>query len=232
MQRDGEIKMTQTTARIKKNGKEFEILVDLENSMNLKKGLSTIQRALEMPTVFTDSKKGLRASTADLKAAFGTDEPYAIAEIIIRQGEVLLTQDFRDAAQEEQIKKVVDALVRNAVDARTGMPYTPDRIRTAMQEAHVQIKNRPVEEQLPEIIEKLSPILPIKVQKKRIRITIPAMHTGKVYGLIAGYKESEEWKNNGDLVVVVGIPAGLQLEFYDKLNSMTHGAALTEEMKE
>ena len=45
-------------------------------------------------------------------------------------------------------------------------------------------------------------------------------------------KEKENWLNNGDLEVIVSIPAGLTLEFYDKLNSLTHGSALTEEIHE
>ena len=38
-------------------------------------------------------------------------------------------------------------------------------------------------------------------------------------------------KQDGSLEVVVNIPAGITLDFYDKLNSVTHGSALTEELK-
>ena len=58
------------------------------------------------------------------------------------------------------------------------------------------------------------------------------MHTGKVYGIINEFKDKEEWLGNGDLKVTVNLPVGLQSEFYDKLNSITHGSALTEEVKE
>ena len=57
------------------------------------------------------------------------------------------------------------------------------------------------------------------------------MHTGKAYGVISQYKETENWKDTGDLEVVVSVPAGILMDFYDKLNSVTHGSALTEEMK-
>ena len=47
------------------------------------------------------------------------------------------------------------------------------------------------------------------------------------------YKEKENWLSNGDLEVIVSIFAGNQLfSFYDKLNSVTHGSAITEEIKE
>ena len=46
------------------------------------------------------------------------------------------------------------------------------------------------------------------------------------------YKESEEWLADGSLKCIVNIPAGLQMEFYDKINAITHGAVLSEEIKE
>ena len=46
------------------------------------------------------------------------------------------------------------------------------------------------------------------------------------------YKEEENWLDNGDLQVIASVPSGIIIDFYDKLNSVTHGAALTEEIKE
>jgi len=80
-------------------------------------------------------------------------------------------------------------------------------------------------------MDKLSVVIPIKIETKRIKITIPAIQTGKAYGLVTQYKEKENWLNDGSLEVVVNIPAGITLDFYDKLNSVTHGSALTEELK-
>jgi ribosome maturation protein Sdo1 len=37
---------------------------------------------------------------------------------------------------------------------------------------------------------------------------------------------------NGDLQVIVSVPAGIVIDFYDKLNAVTHGSALTAEVKE
>ena len=112
------------------------------------------------------------------------------------------------------------------------MPHTPDRIKSVLEEAGVNITNRPIEEQIQDIIDKISSKIAIKIQTKRIKIVIPAIHTGKAYGIVSPYKQSEDWLPNGDLQVVVAIPAGLILEFYDKLNGLTHGSALTEEVKE
>ena len=62
-------------------------------------------------------------------------------------------------------------------------------------------------------------------------MTIPAIHTGKIYGLVNQYKEKENWLSNGDLEIIANIPSGMIMGFYDKLNSATHGSVLTEEVK-
>jgi ribosome maturation protein SDO1 len=224
--------MTQTTARIKKAGKQFEILVDLDKAVKYKKGLSKAVDFLEIDKVYSDSKKGFVAATNDLKSAFNTEDVYEIAGKIAKEGEILLTQDYRDAEQEKKYKQVIDFLSRNAVDPRTGNPHTAERIKIALEQAHVNVKNIPIEQQINEIIAAISAVLPVKIETKRIKIVIPAIHTGKAYGIVNEYKEKEEWLSNGSLEVVIRIPAGMVMDFYDKLNSVTHGSALAEEIKE
>ncbi len=223
--------MTNTIARIKKAGKRFEIIVDLDDALKFKKGeISSISP--EGDLIFSDSAKGHKASSNDLKEAFGTEDVNEIAGKIIKEGEVLVTQEYRNEEQERKFKQIVDFLVKNAVDPQTGNPHTPERIKSALEQAHVNIKNVPVEQQINEIIEKISSVIPIKIETKKIKIKIPAIHTGKAYGIINQYKESEEWKDDGSLEVIVNVPAGIIMDFYDKLNSVTHGSALTEEIKE
>jgi ribosome maturation protein SDO1 len=224
--------MTQTTARIKQAGKHFEIRIDLDKALDFKKGNSSTVDFLEIDKVFTDSKRGLNASESDLKDAFGTTDSNEIAGKIVKSGEILLTQEHREGEQDKKMKGVVDFLSRNAVDPQSGRPYTPERIKSALTEAGVNIKNVPVENQITEILKNLSEIIPIKVSTKKVKITIPAIHTGKAYGAITSYKEKETWLDNGDLEVIVSVPAGIVMDFYDKLNSVTHGSALTEEISE
>ena len=223
--------MTNTLARIKKAGKNFEIIVDLDNALSFKKGKSSYIEA-EGDKIFSDSKKGNIASSADLQSSFGTTDINEVAAKIVKEGEVLVTQEFRDEEREKKIKQVVDFLAVNSVDPKTGTPHTPQRIKSALEQAHVNIKNVPLEQQINEIMEEISKIIPIKIATKKVRIIVPAIHTGKVYGVITHYKEDETWKDNGDLEVIVKVPAGIIMDFYDKLNGVTHGSALTEEIKE
>lgn len=223
--------MTETQARITKDGKHYEILVDLDEALKVKKGEGNISSAVLSNDVFYNIKSGEHASEGDMEKAFGSSDFYDVAEKIIKQGEVVLPADYVNEERDAKYKQVVDFLVVNAVSP-AGQPYTPDRIMAALKEAHVNIKNKPVEEQISEILPDLQKILPMKIEVKKIKVTIPAAYTGKAYGVINDYKESEEWLGNGDLQAVLSIPSGLIMDFYDKLNGVTHGAALSEEIKE
>ena len=224
--------MTQTTARIKQAGKPFEIVVDMERALKYKKGETTIVDFLETDQIFTDAKKGLKAPEKDIMEAFGTKDANIIAGKIVKSGEVLTTQEHRDEEKEKREKQVIDFLVRNAADPQTGRPHTAERIKNALGQAHINLKNGPIEGQIAEIIEKISAILPIKLETKRIKIVIPAVYTGRAYGVVSQHKQSENWLNNGDLEIVVEVPVGILMDFYDKLNAVTHGASTTEEIKD
>lgn len=220
-----------TIARIKRSGKTYEIMVNLADAMKFRKGDSKYIQA-ETTKVFRDIKKGDVAGGTELENAFGTSDFQAIVEKIVKDGEIQTTQDYRDEEKEKKEKQVVDFLVRNAIDPQTKHPITPERMKNALREAHINIKNIPIENQIQDIIAQISKIIPIKLEVKKIRVTIPAMHTGRAYGIVAQYKESEEWLNDGSLETIIKVPSGLIMDFYDKLNSVTHGSALTEEIKE
>jgi len=225
--------MTQVLARIRVGSKHFEILVEAEEALKFKKtGQGDISSFMDSDLIFTDSKKGLKASVSDLEQAFGTSESSEVATQIIKRGEIQIPQQVREAQRGEKFKQVVDFLVKNSVNAQTGNPFTSERIERALDEIGVNIQNKSIESQIKAIISDLGRVLPIKVETKRLKITIPAQYTGQVYAVINAYKESEDWQNNGDLRVIVNVPTGLQMEFYDKLNAATHGSAVSEEVKE
>ena len=225
--------MTDTIARFRSGKLIFETMVDLDSAMKLKKGEKVdVNSVIRDTAVYLDQKKGMKAGRDELENVFGTTEFPKIVEQIVKKGQIEVTQEFRDEAIETRKKQIIDFLTRNAVDSRTGRPFTPDILETSLKEAGVRIDNQSVEKQIKNIIEKLSTIIPIRVETKKIKIKIPAEFTGRVYGLLQEYKEKEEWLGNGDLEVILNIPIGIQMDFYDKLNSVTHGSATTQEIKE
>lgn len=223
--------MPNTIARIKQAGKHFEIVVDMDDALKFKKGvLSSIE--VDGDRIFTNSKRGEAASTQELETAFGTSDLQTIVEKIIKNGEVQTTQEHRNAEQEQKVKQIVDFLARNAIDPQTKNPHTPERIRSAIEQAHINVKNVPIENQISDIVAELSKVIPIKIETKKVRIIIPATSTGQAYGVVTQYKEEETWKDDGSLEIVVKVPAGIIIDFYERLNSVTHGSALTEEINE
>ena len=223
--------MVQTLARIKKAGKNFEILVDLDEALKFKSGKVPSVEA-EGEKVFIDSKKGMAASKSDIKEIFGTDDIKEVVEKIVKNGEILVTKEYRDEEKEKKIRQIIDFLAHNAIDPQTGNPHSSERIKNALEQSNVNIKNIPIESQIKEIISKISSILPIKIGTKKIKVTVPAIHLGKAYGLINQYQEHETWLPDGSLEVILSVPVGIIMDFYDKLNTITHGSALTEEIKE
>lgn len=221
------------TARLKKAGKNFEILVDLDRALLFKKtGQGNIENVLAVNAIFSNAKNGVHVSDSDMKAAFGSSDFKVVAADIIKNGEIQLPQEYKKKEREAKVKQVVDFLCRNCVDPRTGALHTPKRIEDALNQAGVSIDDRPVNEQIANILKKLQPILPIKIETKKILLRIPAEHTGRVYTLIHDIKEKEEWLSDGSLQCIINIPAGAQMEFFDKLNAITHGSVITQEVKE
>lgn len=231
--------MTQVPAKITINGKRFEIVVDCDKAMAFKKNhtnqtLAQLRDILSFDGVFFDFKAGTKVPEADLMAAFKTTDTYAIAQKIINDGEVLVTQEYREKQREMKEKQIIEFITRNCADPRTKAPFTPDRISTSMKQLGIRIdENKATDEQALIIIKQLEKLLPIKMSTKRIKIIIPATHVGRAYSLFKEVKkESEDWLQDGSMSVIVDIPAGMQLEFYDKLNSLTQGDNITEEIQE
>jgi len=223
--------MPTVEARIRVKAKHYEISVDLDEALKVKDGQGDIASALQMQEVYYDLKKGTKASQEDLQEAFGTSDIYEVAKQIIIRGEVQKTQGYRDEEKEKKVRQVVTLIIRNATD-QNGRPYTEERIRTAIGEIHYNFDSRPAEKQMVDVVSKLKTVLPIKVETKKVKLTIPAQYTGQLYGQIQEYKESEEWLSNGNLQAVLNIPAGLVMDFYDKVNSIAHGAIQSEELSQ
>ncbi len=222
--------MPKVIARIKIKNKQYEIHVDLDEALKLKEGKGDIVSALDAPRIYYDIKKGTSVSNKDLQDAFNTMDVYQIAKIIITKGEVQKTQEFRDIERETKIKQVISLIIKNAVDQHS-RPFTEERLKTAINQIHFNFDSRSAEQQMLDLVNKLKEVIPIKIETKKIKLKIPARFTGQIYGILKDYKESEEWLSNGDLQAILNIPPGILIDFYEKLNSITHGSVISEEIQ-
>ncbi len=214
-------------ARITIRGKHFEILVDPELAFRFREGEKIpIENVLVGDYVYKDVRKGLKASPEELKEVFGTDDIYKIAEEIIRKGELQLTTEQRRALLEMKKKQIVTYIARSAIDPRTKTPIPPSRIEKAMEEARVAIDlYKSVEEQVPQVLRAISKILPIKLAKALLQVHVPAKYAGRVAAQLTklGEVKKSTWLADGSLIAEIEIPAGMQGEVIDKLNSLTKG---------
>lgn len=220
-------------ASYEKEGKRFELYVDPDAAYQYLEGKKPdVKNILVVEEIFADAKKAEKAKAGDIEKAFGTTDIMAILEFILRNGEVQLTTEQRRKKVEERYKQIVAILLREAIDPRTNAPHTQYRIETALEEAKVHVDPfQDPREQLDEIVKKLRPILPLKFEKLRLAIKVPAAYAHRCYGSLKSYGiEREEWTKMGDLIVVIEIFAGMQGEVLDKLNKLTAGQIETKQV--
>lgn len=225
-----------TLARYAHGGKRFEILVNpnlaLEYKLKRTKDLAGI---LVFDTVYTDHKKGLKASQEDLIETFDTADVQRIAERIMEKGEVLIKTDQRRQLIEEKRKQIGSYISRHCVDTRTGAPIPYTRVERGLRQIDVNIDPfAGVEEQVPEIIRKLAEIIPLRQQVTVLEVVVPAVHVGRAMGFVknAGETIHEEWLSDGSYKVRLVLPSGLKVTFMDKLGSFTRGTARAEVVEE
>lgn len=214
-------------ARLKKEGRTFEVVIDPDLAIVYKEKGGDVREALHAEKIFADAHKGQHATDDELEAVFGTKDTIKIAETIIRDGMIQVTHEHREKKRAEKMKRIVELIRVNAIDARTGLPHPPIRIENAMEEAKVRIdENKSAEDQLHDVITMLRPILPLKIDVKDIELHVPANYAAKLYGTLKNYGKikHEDWLDDGSLLVVVEIPAGLQTDLFDDVSAKTHGS--------
>ncbi len=222
-------------ARYKKSDDHFEILVDPYAAADLIEGKEIdILQHLAIDTIFEDSKKGTHASEESIQKVFGTNNIEEIVKKIIQKGDIQLTTEQRHKMQRNKKNRIIETITKNAMDPKTKAPHPRQRIELAMEQAGIHVDPfKPVSEQVKIIIESLRPIIPISMEHIRISIKIPAEFTGRAYGTIRnfGALEREDWQSDGSWIGIIRIAAGLQTEFYDKINDVTKGNVSTKILK-
>lgn len=214
-------------ARLKKGGKTYEIDVNSELALAFKGGASVdIKDVLKAEKIFYDAKKGLLASETEMQSLFSTSDPLEVAKIIIKEGDVQLTAEYRAKLRDQKKKQIINMIHRNAVDPKTHLPHPPQRIENAIEEAKVHIDEyTPVQKQVEDILKKIRPILPIKFEIKEIAVKIPPDYAAKSYSTVKNFGKimKEDWQKDGSWVVVIEMPGGLEQDFYDDINKICHG---------
>jgi len=222
-------------ARLETHGTRFEVIVDPDKAWEFKQGKDIdIREILKGYMIFEDLRHGKKASEEKLIEAFGTDDIFEIAKTIIKKGQLQLTAEQRRRMIEEKKKRIIDLISKYCINPQTGLPHPPTRIEKALEEAKAVIDPfKDPETQLKDIIKALQPIIPIRMEMVTLKIRVPAVFTGKVYGLIlsAGNLLEEKWLSDGSLEAQVELPAGVKVDFLEKINKITKGQTRVEVVK-
>ena len=198
--------------------------MDPDAAQNFKES-GSFEGVLAAEEVFSDAKKGQRASEAVLTKVFGTTDSIEVAKAIIKKGHLHLTTDQKKRLAEDKRKQLLDMIVRNAVNPQTGTPYTPQRVEILFEEAKIHVDPfKKAEDQVEEILNRLKPLTPIKFETVKLAIKISAEHAGKAYSHVKKHSpEREEWLSDGSFSAVISIPAGIQDDLFRKLNDVCKG---------
>ena len=220
-------------ARIRKGSIKFEVIIDPKIAFDYRMRRITLEdinlyELLEIDTIFTDAKKGEKAAEDVLETTFDTIDVFEITKIILRDGEVTITADQRNELIEKRKTAIINFIAKNCINPQNNLPHPPARIETAIEEANARIDPfENIEEQAKRIIKEIQVVLPIRMEQVVLAIKLPAEDAPKAYGLVKRYAsiDKEEWTKTGSWIGVLKMAAGLQIEFMEKIESMTKGRA-------
>ncbi len=230
-----EVKAHFNVARLKKGGENFEIVINPDETVAYVEGkINDIRQVVRSEKIFFDSQKGELASEKHMESIFGTNDALKVAEIILKEGEIQLTQDIREKHREKKKEYLIAVIAREAVDPQTRMPHPLARIKLAFDEAKIKVDEmKSADKQIDEIVHKLKIVLPIILQKKILLITIPSLWATKAQHAVrtGGKLINEEWLDDGSWQVELEISGGTYNDFKATLESATKGSVEISEVK-
>ncbi len=219
------------TARLESHGARFEVLVDPDAALSIKRGEfeGDIEDVIAARDVFDNASRGDRPAESDVEKVFGTTDPLEIIPEVIERGEIQITAEQRREMLERKWRELIDRIARNAVNPQMDdAPHPPDRIESALEEAGFDVDPmEPVEVQVEDALDALRPVIPIRFDEVTMAVQVPPDYAGSAQAQIRqfGELEREEWQADGSWIGVLTFPAGLQNDFYELVNEHTSGEA-------
>jgi ribosome maturation protein SDO1 len=240
-------------AKLQKNKVSFEMIADPDAAWKAKLLISDKLKEMKIATpdnpvqfiknldislteifptfdIFSDLKKAVHITETEMTEAFETTDTQKIATLILLEGDFAWTKAQRDSWSEKKRKQIVTILARNCINPQTKKPHPPARLEKAIEEARVSIDlNRTAEEQVDDVLKKIQTVIPIRMETIQMAVKVPAIYAPKAYNTVEKYAhiKQSEWETDGSWMGIVTMPAGIQSEFLEKLNGLTHGRVQT-----
>jgi ribosome maturation protein SDO1 len=203
----------------------FEIITYNGTVRKFKNNQLGWDKVLQTDLIFTNSKKGNRASSKDLKTAFGTDDLNECAKLIVEKGELQVSAKERKEDTKTKKNEIIYYIHKNYIDPKSKLPHPMSRLELAIDNLKYRIDTkRLTEQQANEIIKKLQGKLFFKKSLIEMKVSMEHRYIGQcsnvIYGMTNVIKEritsdGYEWK--------VSISSSDFDSFIEKLTKLTSG---------
>jgi len=119
--------------RHKAHGKRFEIACYKNKVLNWRDGIEKdLEEVIQTDTVFENVSKGVWAKDKDLVKVFGTDNKEECCKIILKCGELQVSDREREVQMENMFRDVVQLVGERIIHAQTGRKHTPAAVENAL----------------------------------------------------------------------------------------------------
>eukprot|EP00470_Lotharella_oceanica_P002099 CAMPEP_0170168188 /NCGR_PEP_ID=MMETSP0040_2-20121228/1325_1 /TAXON_ID=641309 /ORGANISM="Lotharella oceanica, Strain CCMP622" /LENGTH=365 /DNA_ID=CAMNT_0010406389 /DNA_START=33 /DNA_END=1131 /DNA_ORIENTATION=+ len=199
----------------------FELMAHPGAAADFRNGKKSLQAALMVDTVFTNAKKAKVATSSELNAAFGTSDFQTVARRILTEGDAQTTSGERKASADAIQRQITEFVVRNFVDARSGLRIPATRVQSAMAKFNCDVKEDVVQ-QARRFVRAAQSRGDLQLRRKEIvhRASFPLYLKGQVMSLIEGLGCSvlSKSKDNDKFTIELGCLAGELDEVVKKLD--------------
>src|SRR6056297_2921756 len=102
------------TARLESHGARFEVLVDPDAALSIKRGEfdGDLEDVIAARDVFENASRGDRPAESDVETA----DPMEIIPEVIKRGEIQITAEQRREMLERKRRELIERIARNAVN--------------------------------------------------------------------------------------------------------------------
>jgi ribosome maturation protein SDO1 len=218
-------------ARLEKGGKRYEILVDPELVDLYKRLPEKVEwdDLLATDEVWHDARGGERPTAEAIEATFATQDIHQIAAIILKKGNIQLTTGQRKGMVEEKRLKIINSIVKTAVDPKTKLPHPAVRIENALDESRYSVDPfKTVDTQVKEVLVILKQLIPLSFETCKLAFRVSGRAYGGVSQLLRPHMKKEQWLENGDWACVVVIPAALKADLISQVASRDSNLSVKE----
>ena len=121
---------------------------------------------------------------SDLQYCFDTTDNKTIAEHILNKGEIQVSEQEREAFNENLIKDIATIVAEKTINSQTNKPYTVSLIQDAMKEIKFSVnQSKSAKVQALLVIRKLKDCMPIVRANMKIRLSFTCSSFDAIKGV-------------------------------------------------